>query len=847
MCLARRTNILPTNKFPMQGEPYSVDSICQIVKGKLIKGNLSVNQTITDILIDSRQLITAENTLFFALITPRNNGHKYIPELYEKGLRTFVVSQVPGGKIHMPEAKFLLVKNTLAALQQLAAHHRSGFSIPVIGITGSNGKTIIKEWLFQLLSPDRNIVRSPKSYNSQVGVPLSVWQMNSGHEMAIFEAGISEPDEMDKLQPIIRPTLGIFTNVGQAHDENFIQTIQKAGEKLKLFTRVETLIYCSDHSDIQEVFIKSGLNRQINTFTWSIKNEADLMIHSVATSGGTSLIEASYKESSLSLRIPFSDAASVENAIHCWSVMLLMGYGQDIINDRMAQLIPIAMRLELKEGINNCTIVNDFYNSDFNSLRIALDFLNQQKQHREKTVILSDILQSGRNEVDLYADIGALLEAKGITRLIGIGQAIGRQQDKFSMNREFFETTEDFLNHFAIASLSNHSVLLKGARKFEFERISNLLQQKAHETVLEINLNHLVSNLNFYKSKLRPETRLMAMVKAFGYGSGSFEIANVLQFHQVDYLAVAYADEGVELRKAGIETPIMVMSPEENSFDAMIRHRLEPEIFSFRILGLLEETIKRTALPSNKPVKIHIKLDTGMHRLGFCEHELEELINRLTDNSMLFVQSVFSHLAASDKPQHDQFTQDQIETFRRMSDRIMNVFPHSVYRHILNSAGISRFPQASFEMVRLGIGLYGISMNSAEEQGLSTVISLKSTISQIKTIAEHQSVGYNRSFIADKPIRIGIVPIGYADGLSRNLGNGKGKLYVHGMAARIIGDVCMDMCMIDLTNIDAVEGDTVIVFDENHPVDQIARDSETIPYEIFTSISRRVKRVYFYE
>lgn len=462
-------------------------------------------------------------------------------------------------------------------------------------------------------------------------------------------------------------------------------------------------------------------------------------------------------------------------------------------------------------------------------------------------MILSDILQSGRNEVDLYADIGALLEAKGITRLIGIGQAIGRQQDKFSMNREFFETTEDFLNHFAIASLSNHSVLLKGARKFEFERISNLLQQKAHETVLEINLNHLVSNLNFYKSKLRPETRLMAMVKAFGYGSGSFEIANVLQFHQVDYLAVAYADEGVELRKAGIETPIMVMSPEENSFDAMIRHRLEPEIFSFRILGLLEETIKRTALPSNKPVKIHIKLDTGMHRLGFCEHELEELINRLTDNSMLFVQSVFSHLAASDKPQHDQFTQDQIETFRRMSDRIMNVFPHSVYRHILNSAGISRFPQASFEMVRLGIGLYGISMNSAEEQGLSTVISLKSTISQIKTIAAQQSVGYNRSFIADKPIRIGIVPIGYADGLSRKLGNGRGTIYVHGMSARIIGDVCMDMCMIDLTNIDAMEGDTVIVFDENHPVDQIARDSETIPYEIFTGISRRVKRVYFYE
>jgi Alr-MurF fusion protein len=831
----------------MSGEQYSVNSICQIVKGKLIKGNKSEFLIITDILIDSRQLITAESTLFFALITPRNNGHKYIFELYEKGIRAFVVSQLPGNKNSMPEATFILVKHTLSALQQLTAHHRSRYNIPVIGITGSNGKTIVKEWLFQLLSPGKNIVRSPKSYNSQIGVPLSVWQMGSGHEVAIFEAGISEPDEMDKLQPIIRPTLGIYTNVGQAHDENFIQTAQKAGEKLKLFTKVDTLIYCSDHSDIQEVFIKSGLSRQISTFTWGIKNEADLMILSVTTSGGTSMIEASNQGNPISIRIPFTDAASVENAIHCWSVMLLMGYGQEIINERMAQLSPIAMRLELKEGINNCTIVNDFYNSDFNSLRIALDFLNQQNQHREKTVILSDILQSGRSEVELYTDIGALLEAKSINRLIGIGQAMSRQQDKFAMNREFFETTEDFLNHFAIASLSNQSVLLKGARKFEFERISNLLQQKAHETVLEINLNHLVSNLNFYKSKLRPETRLMAMVKAFGYGSGSFEIANVLQFHQVDYLAVAYADEGVELRKAGIETPIMVMSPEENSFDAMIRHRLEPEIFSFRILGLLEETISQTPLPSNKPVKIHIKLDTGMYRLGFCEHELDELSNRLINNNMLFVQSVFSHLAASDKPEHDQFTNMQIETFRRMSDRIISLFPHPVYRHILNSAGISRFPEARFEMVRLGIGLYGVAGDSTENQGLSTVISLKSTISQIKTVQENHSVGYNRSFIADKPVRIGIVPIGYADGLSRNLGNGRGKLYIQDKAASIVGDVCMDMCMINLNDIDAHEGDTVVVFDENHPVSKIARDSDTIPYEIFTSISRRVKRVYFYE
>lgn len=831
----------------MIGEPYTVGSVCQIVKGKLLAGKQHGNTIISDILIDSRQLITAGNTLFFALISSRNNGHKFIPELYDKGLRSFVVSQVPVSKNQMPDASFIVVKNTLTALQQLAGFHRSQFDIPVIGITGSNGKTIVKEWLFQLVNPDKNIVRSPKSYNSQIGVPLSVWQLNAASELAIFEAGISEPDEMEKLQPIIRPTIGIYTNIGQAHDENFINTTQKAGEKLKLFTKVDTLIHCSDHSDIQEVFIKSGLNRHIKTFTWGQKNPADLMIQSISTSGSTTLIEALYGGNTVSVSIPFTDAASLENAMHCWSLMLLIGYEPDVISSRMAQLNPIAMRLELKEGINNCTIVNDFYNSDFNSLRIALDFLNQQNQHREKTVILSDILQSGRSEVELYTDIGALLHAKGINRFIGIGQAISRQQDKFLMSREFYDSTEAFLNHFAVASLSNQSVLLKGARKFEFERISNLLQQKAHETVLEINLNHLLSNLNYFKNKLTPETKLMAMVKAFGYGSGSYEIANVLQFHHIDYLAVAYADEGVELRKAGIETPIMVMSPEENSFDAMIRHRLEPEVFSFRILDLLEETIRRTALPSNKPVKIHIKLDTGMHRMGFCEHELEELVQRLTANNMLFVQTVFSHLAASDKVEHDSFTLQQIENFSRMSDKIVCSLPYRIHRHILNTAGISRFPAAHFDMVRIGIGLYGIAADPDDKAGLSTVISLRSTISQIKTVGVSQSVGYNRSFLTDKPVRIGIVPIGYADGLSRKLGNGKGKLFVRGKETRIIGDVCMDMCMIDLNDIDAIEGENVTIFDEQHSVEDFALDSETIPYEIFTGISRRVKRVYFYE
>lgn len=830
----------------MQHRSYTLSQVATIVKGKVVKSHAD-DLVIRDILIDSRQLVSPDQTLFFALVSPRNNGHKYLQQLFEKGVRSFVVSQLPANRKLFANCSFVLVNNTMAALQSLAAFHRSCFNIPVIGITGSNGKTIVKEWLFQLLNQGKDVIRSPKSYNSQIGVPLSVWQMDDAHELAIFEAGISEPDEMERLQQIIRPSIGVFTNIGQAHDENFIQSIQKAGEKLKLFTKVDVLVYTPDHTDIQEVFIKSGLNKRIRAFTWSRKNEADLMVTSIAHEGHQTRIQALFNQKPLSILIPFTDAASIENALHCWSVMLVLDIGQDVIAERMKHLTPIAMRLELKEGINNCTIINDFYNSDVNSLGIALDFLNQQNQHKDRTVILSDILQSGRNEVDLYGFIAGLLEAKGVTRIIGIGQAISRQADKFAIKKEFYPNTEAFISQFAFASLNNQTVLLKGARLFEFERISNLLQQKAHETVLEINLNNLIANLNSYRSKLLPGTRIMAMVKAFGYGSGSYEIANLLQFHHVDYLAVAYADEGVELRKAGISTPIMVMSPEENSFDAMIRHQLEPEIFSFRILGLLEETIARMALTGNNPVKLHLKLDTGMHRLGFAKDDLPELIERIEKNKMLYVQSVFSHLAASDKSSHDAFTHQQIALFTEMSDYVIAHTPHAVSRHILNSAGISRFSEAQFDMVRLGIGLYGIQ--GAEDGGeqLQTVLSLKSTITQIKTIPAHDSIGYNRSSIVDVETPIGIVPIGYADGLSRLLGNGKGSLWVNGKAAPIIGDVCMDMCMLNLSGIEASEGDTVVVFDDQHPIGIIAQDAQTIPYEILTRISRRVKRVYFLE
>ncbi len=830
----------------MHHKAYRLSEVAEIVNGKLF-GAASSDFIVEDILIDSRKLISSGKCLFFALVSKRNDGHKYIGQLYEQGMRAFVVSKPDGLKGQYPDATFIQVDNTLLALQALASVHRSKFDLPVIGITGSNGKTIIKEWLFQLLSHDKAIIRSPKSYNSQIGVPLSVWQIDEAHQMAIFEAGISEPDEMEKLQQIIKPTIGLFTNIGHAHDENFIHASQKVGEKLKLFTKVDTLVYCLDHAEIQSVIIRSEILHNINSFTWSMKLPADLSIKEIQKSGTSTTVKGQYQEEMHSISIPFTDMASIENAIHCWAVMLLLGYNQEVIIQRMHCLTPIAMRLELKEGINNCTIINDSYNSDVNSLVIALDFLNQQNQNRNKVLVISDILQSGRNEIELYAQIAELVSQKGINKIIGIGPAISRQADKFTIEKQFFTNTDDFISQYPFASFTNQSILLKGARVFEFEKISNLLQQKAHETVLEINLNHLVQNLNFFRRQLNPNTKLMAMVKAFGYGSGSFEIANVLQFHHVDYLAVAYADEGVELRKAGISIPVMVMSPEESSFDAMIKYQLEPEVFSFRILDLLEDTIHRTALPKNKPVKIHLKIDTGMHRLGFHASDILLLIERIRSNEMLRVQSVFSHLAASDKADYDNFTHQQIELFENISSEIISAFPYPIDRHILNSAGISRFPNAHYDMVRLGIGLYGVPPVKEDAVKLETVVALKSIISQLNKIPANESIGYNRSSITRRESVIGVVPIGYADGLFRRLGNGVGTLYVNGHPAPIIGDVCMDMCMIDLTDIPAHEGDTVIVFNNDHPIDRIAAQAETIPYEILTRISRRVKRIYFHE
>ena len=802
------------------------------------------DRNIQDLLIDSRQLVNASQTLFFALKSDRNDGHKYIKDLYQNGVRAFVVNRMPEGDFL--EASFVMVEDTLTALQQLAAYHREQFDIPIIGITGSNGKTIVKEWLAQLLGPDYNVVRSPKSFNSQVGVPLSVWQINESHQLGIFEAGVSKPDEMSALQKIIKPTIGVFTNIGQAHEENFISFMQKAGEKLNLFTQVETLVYCMDYYDIQQVIMRADLGKKVRLLTWSRKfPEADIYVSKMEQQERQTALEMAYQGKTLPFVIPFVDEGSIEDAIHCIVVCLYMNMDPQVIARRLLELTPVAMRLEIKSGINNCTIVNDYYNSDVNSLAIALDVMNQQQQHQEKVLVLSDILQSGRDERELYGFISQLIETKGVDLLIGIGEAISRQAGQFNVKSFFFKDVNDFMLHFPLSQFRNQTILLKGARAFEFEQISMELQEKAHETVLEINFNHLVNNFNHYRSLIKPETKLMVMVKAFGYGSGNYEVSNILQFHRADYLTVAFADEGVELRRAGINLPIMVMSPEVNSYDNIIKYHLEPEVFSFRNLEFIEKALEITG--TTTPLNVHVKLDTGMHRLGFSLQELPELIRRIQANPLIHVRSTFSHLATADNPDEDEFTLSQIKVFEQGSQMIVEAFPYKVLRHILNTAGITRFTKYQFDMVRLGIGLYGVPTCKQDEGVLETVVSLKTTINQIKNIPAGDSIGYNRHGRAEHDMRIGIVPIGYADGLSRLLGNGNGKFYINGQQVSIIGDICMDMCMLDLTHVQAEEGDTVVIFDAEHSINDIAKACQTIPYEVMTRISQRVKRVYYQE
>jgi len=831
---------------------YNAESISKVLKGELIQQ--TGNPEIEHILLDSRKLTFPETSVFIPLVSNRRNAHQYMEEVYEKGVSNFVVSEpLEPGKF--PKANIILVKDTMNALHALVAFHRQHFHIPVIGITGSNGKTVVKEWLYQLLEKDYNIVRSPKSYNSQIGVPLSVWQMKPENTLAIFEAGISQPGEMENLEKIIRPTIGIFTNIGEAHSEGFLNIRQKINEKLVLFSKSDLLIYSKDYLALNEcvnafhnvVGKKDNHEGGLQLFTWSRKTDADLRIIAVDKNNNQARIDALYKTEPLHITIPFVDEGSIENAIHCWALMIHFGMDQTIIQQRMDQLGNIAMRLELKQGINNCSIINDSYNSDLGSLTIALDFLQQQHQHPTLTVILSDILQSGKSDATLYEEVASLLQQKGINKLIGIGKNIGREKKSFQqitdLKSQFYLTTEEFIQSFNSQDFQHETILLKGARIFEFERIGKLLEQKVHQTILEINLSAVSHNIKQYQALLQPSTKVMAMVKAFSYGSGSFEIANLLQFHGIDYLAVAYADEGVELRRTGITMPIMVMNPEPSSFDAILQWNLEPEIYSPHLLQQFEEEV---IISGKTNFPIHIKLDTGMHRLGFEKKDIPELALRLTDNEYLKVKSVFSHLAASEDPSKDLFTKLQGELFFQMSHELQKALGNAVIRHISNSSAILRHPNLQLDMVRLGIGMYGI--DSSNEMQLRPVSTLKTTVAQVKHLEKGETVGYGGKWEAKGPSITATVRIGYADGYPRRLSNGIGKMLVRGQLAPVAGIIAMDMLMLDVTHIpDIAEGDEVIVFGEGLPVQQLADWAETIPYEILTGISQRVKRVYFQE
>jgi alanine racemase len=826
---------------------YSLSEIAQIIGGKLIEEEVSDSEIIRFLSLDSRTILSGKETLFFALKTERNDGHHFIRDAYSKEVVSFVVEALPDDYRNMRKAAFILVNDSLASLQKLAAFHRRRFSYPVVGITGSNGKTIVKEWLAELLSPEFNIVRSPRSYNSQIGNPLSVWLMDERFNLAIFEAGISKPVEMENLERILHPDTGLFTHLGTAHLENFKSEEELVDEKLKLFTNSKLLIYCSDFKLLSEKINTSFKSGGPQLFCWSGKDtKADLFISAKHVSTDHTTIEGIYHSTRIKLSLPFTDDAYIENAVHCWAYMLATGYRPGTFESRFLKLTSIAMRLELKKGINGCTIINDSYNSDTASLVNALDFLQQQSDVRKskRTVIISDILQSGENPDILYSEVADFIHLRNIDRIIGIGSEISKRMDLFHVaDKQFFPNSDEFLIHFKESNFRNEVILLKGARTFRFDRISALLQEKAHQTVMEIDLDAMVHNLNFYRQRLSPGTKIMAMVKAFSYGTGSVEIAKVLQFRRVDYLAVAIADEGVELRNNGIEIPIIVLNPEEHSFDTMIETRLEPNIYRFKLLEEFDEALRHNAV-TNFPV--HLKVDTGMKRLGFDNaDELKKVADYVRRQNTMFVRSIFSHLAVSEDPANDEFTIEQFRKFSNYCRIVTDSFDYQILRHILNSSGIERFPEMELEMVRLGIGLYGISPTFQNE--LRNVATLKTTISQIRTVEEGETIGYGRKGLASKKMQIAVLPIGYADGLNRRLSNGAGNVLINGLRVPIIGSICMDMCMVDVTGLDAKEGDKAIIFGEELPVNEVAEYLETIPYEVLTSVGQRVKRIYFME
>ncbi len=830
---------------------YSIEKIATLIGARRIG---EAEAQIGWLLTDSRSLCFPEETLFFALASARNDGHRYILDLYHRGVRNFVVeakglqTYCETGMPQMKDANFLVVPSPLAALQRLAERHRDEFNVPVVGITGSNGKTMVKEWLYQLLLPSQRIVRSPRSYNSQIGVPLSVWLLNEQTEIGIFEAGISKPGEMYALRDIIQPTIGVLTSLGTAHQENFRSMEEKCMEKLELMHDTQAMVYCSDNDTVSRCIRRMQYKGE--KIAWSLCDEqvAFFVKEQKEVNDGTATrISYLYKGEAGTYEIPFIDEASIENSITCAAVALYLGVTMDELTKRMPHLEPVAMRLEVKEGQRGCVLINDSYNSDVNSLDIALDFMNRRTSvtppsSLKKTLILSDIFQTGTSPEALYAQVSDLAMKRGIDRFIGIGPELMAQADKIRVSdKQFFADVPHFLSSDTFSSLRNELILLKGARAFGFDQITEQLEQKVHETILEVNLNAVVENLNYYRSFLKPETKMVCMIKADAYGAGAVEIAKTLQDHRVDYLAVAVADEGVTLRKAGITANIMVMNPEMTAFKTMFDYDLEPEVYSFRLMDALIRAARKEGI-TRWPV--HIKLDTGMHRLGFDPiRDIDEVIDRLSHQQAIIPRSVFSHFVGSDSDDFDSFSAEQFRRFEAGSLKLQAAFSHKILRHMDNSAGIEHFPERQMDMCRLGLGLYGV--DPRDNRILSTVSTLKTTILQMRSVPAGETVGYSRKGKIDRDSVIAAIPIGYADGLNRHLGCRHGYCLVNGQKAEYVGNICMDVAMIDVTGIDCQEGDQVEIFGDHLPVTTLSDILDTIPYELLTAVSNRVKRVYF--
>ena len=815
------------------------DDLEQITEGKVV--SRTANLPIKTLLLDSRKIsieFPTENGLFFAISGDQHDGHTYIHEVSHSGIRQFIIEKASAvSYLQEAECNVILVDNTVHALQKIVSHHRYRYSLPVIGITGSNGKTVVKEWLSSLLSGNNHVVKNPGSYNSQVGVPLSVWRINSSHDIAVFEAGISQPGEMQKLEPIIRPSFGIFTNIGTAHDSGFSDRNQKVEEKFRLFQNCPVIIYRSDYPVLEDI-IRNKVKKDQLLIDWSDKKKA-----SVEVKLNEGKLHVYFNKKKFLFNTSLTDPASFENLVHCIIVLLHMGYEKPEIQEGMGLLSAVKMRMELKKGVKGCYLIDDTYNNDLDGLEMALDFMNRQRQKPEAILIVSDILQSGLPEKTLYQELAMMARKHGVSRVIGIGPDISLNKAFYPDGSVFYRDTRTFLKEINRFNFHDQLILVKGARAFKMESIVKALTDKIHHTTLEINISNMVHNLNCYRKRLKPGTKVMAMVKAFGYGSGNYEIAHLLQFHKVDYLGVAYADEGIALRSNGISIPVMVMNPAPDSYDKMAAYDLEPEVFSLGMLSELDEFTRQNDIK----IKIHLKLDTGMHRLGFELDELEQILKILDANKNIEVAGIFSHLAAADESKHSAFTQLQISRFKTASDLIINRLNIQPVRHLLNSSGILNYPEEQFEMVRLGIGLYGYDPSGKISHELKPVSRLISVISQIRKVRAGETVGYGRKGKTTENTTIATIAIGYADGFSRRLGNGRGSVWINGHFRPTAGDVCMDMTMVDVTGIEAKEGDEVEIFGLNQSVEAFAAASETIPYEIFTSVSERVKRVYMYE